>query len=278
MLILGAGTIGLAALLLARHEGARVASLDIVPEKLAIAAGLGADLTINPAGTDPQMALRDWTNGDGPSVVIEAVGSPGTTRSALDYVSPAGRVVIVGITTADVPFPIPLVVRKEMDIIASRNSREQFRRVVPLVEAGLIDPRPLVSHRLPLEDLESAFELIRTEPGSVRKVLTHLRRLGRRAATARGDVRLPGRGAARLRLAGRPSRASDCGRANPIGRRPGLVPTEAAHELGDGLDGVERDHAVAGKASRRRRCRPSCARSARGRSRTGSPAAARRWA
>lgn len=171
VLILGAGTIGLAALLMARHEGARVASLDVVPEKLAVAESLGAGLTIDPNRDNVEQVLNEWTGGDGPSIVIEAVGSPRTTRAALDHVSPAGRVVIVGITTEDVPFPIPMLVRKEMDIIASRNSREQFRRVVPLVESGAIDPRPLVSHRLPLEDLEAAIDLIRTQPHSTRKVL-----------------------------------------------------------------------------------------------------------
>ncbi len=171
VLILGAGTIGLAALLMARHEGARVASLDVVPEKLAVAERLGAGLTIDPNRDDVEQALKEWTGGDGPSVVIEAAGSPRTTRAALEYVGSAGRVVIVGITTEDVPFPIPMLVRKEMDIIASRNSREQFRRVVPLVESGAIDPRPLVSHRLPLDDLEAAIDLIRTQPHSTRKVL-----------------------------------------------------------------------------------------------------------
>ncbi|NLT42922.1 MAG: zinc-binding alcohol dehydrogenase family protein [Anaerolineae bacterium] len=171
VLVLGAGTIGLAALLLARQEGARVASLDVVPEKLAVARSLGADLTIDPNNDNVEQALNEWTGGDGPSVVIEAVGSPRTTRAALDYVSPAGRVVIVGITTEEVPFPIPMLVRKEMDIIASRNSREQFRRVVPLVESGAIDPRPLVSHRLPLDEFQAALDLIRTEPHRTRKVL-----------------------------------------------------------------------------------------------------------
>lgn len=171
VLILGAGTIGLAALLTARQEGARVATLDLIPEKLAVARALGAELTIDPSQQDAAKVVLDWTGGEGPTVVIEAVGSPGTTRAALDYVGSAGRVVIVGITSEEVPFPVPLMVRKELDILASRNSREQFGRVIPLVESGAVDPRPLVSHTLPFERLGDALRLIQEQPRATRKVL-----------------------------------------------------------------------------------------------------------
>ncbi len=171
VLVIGAGTIGLAALVMAKQQGAAVASADLLPAKLAVAAGLGADLTVNPAEQDLAQAVLDWTGGDGASVVIEAVGSPRTTRAALDYVSSAGRVVIVGITPQEVPFPIPLLVRKELDILASRNSREQFPRVIGLVESGKVDPRPLVSHFLPFERVEEGFRLIEENPDEARKVV-----------------------------------------------------------------------------------------------------------
>ncbi|NPV07420.1 MAG: zinc-binding alcohol dehydrogenase family protein [Anaerolineae bacterium] len=171
VLILGAGTIGLAALLLARQEGARVASVDLIPDKLEVARSLGADLTINAADEDVARAVLDWTGGEGPTVVIEAVGTVRTTRAALDYVGSAGRVVIVGITTQEVPLPVPLLVRKELDVIASRNSREQFRRIIRLVESGQVDPRPLISHRFPFERVGAAFALIEEQPQATRKVV-----------------------------------------------------------------------------------------------------------
>jgi len=171
VLVIGAGTIGLGALLMARLAGATVAVSDPLPEKLRLAQRLGADLAIDPGERDVQEAVQEWTAEDGASVVIEAVGDPRTTRVALDYVSFAGRVVIVGITREEVPFPVPLLVRKELDVVASRNSREQFPRVVSLIESGQIDPAPLISHDLPFERLAEAFAMIAERPNEVRKVV-----------------------------------------------------------------------------------------------------------
>ncbi len=171
VLVIGAGTIGLGVLLMAKAAGARVASSDTVASKLRLAQQLGADLTIDAASEDVGKAVLGWTDGDGPSVVIEAVGHPATTRAALDYVSAAGRVVVVGITPQDVPLPIPLFIRKEMDLLASRNSREQFPRVIALVESGRIDPTPIISHRFPLEQAPQALHLL-SQPGTpVRKAV-----------------------------------------------------------------------------------------------------------
>ena len=171
VLVIGAGTIGLGALIMARQQGARVAITDPIPEKLRVAEALGADLAINPGDRDVLQAVLDWTDGEGPTVVIEAVGHPRTMRAALDYVSSAGRVVIVGITPQEVPFPIPLIVRKELDILASRNSREQFPRVVALLESGKVDARQLISHTLPFERVHEAFALIAERPAEVRKIV-----------------------------------------------------------------------------------------------------------
>ena len=171
VLVIGAGTIGLGALIMAKQQGARVAITDPIAEKLRVAEALGAALTVNPTEQDVLQAVLDWTGGDGATVVIEAVGHPSTTRAALDYVSSAGRVVLVGITPQEVPFPIPLLVRKELDIVASRNSREQFPRVVALFESGKVDVRPLISHTLPFERIHEAFALIAKQPTEVRKLI-----------------------------------------------------------------------------------------------------------
>lgn len=171
VLVLGAGTIGMGAMLMARLEGAKVAVVDTIAEKLALAERLGADRTILAGERDVLQETLDWTGGEGASVVIEAVGHPSTTRAALDYVSSAGRVAIVGITPQEVPFPVPLLVRKELDIVASRNSREQFPRVIALVESGRIDPLPLASHRFPFAEVAGALRAVIERPGEVRKVV-----------------------------------------------------------------------------------------------------------
>jgi threonine dehydrogenase-like Zn-dependent dehydrogenase len=171
VLVIGAGTIGMGAMLMAKHEGARVAISDPIPAKLALAASLGADATFNAAEVDVQQAVLEWTHGEGANVVIEAVGHPALFRAAQDYVSSAGRVAIIGITQKDAPVPVPLLVRKELDIIASRNSREQFPRVVALVESGSIDPAPLLSHTFPFERIADAIAAVIERPNEVRKAV-----------------------------------------------------------------------------------------------------------
>lgn len=171
VVVIGAGTIGLGALLMAKSTGARVASVDPINAKLDIASRAGAELTVNPIEENVSEAINRWTSGEGANVVIEAVGRPDTIRAALDYVSSAGRVVLVGITPQDVPFPIPLIIRKELDIIASRNSRDQFPHVISLIESGAIDPQILISHVLPFEQISEAFRLIQERPEEVRKVV-----------------------------------------------------------------------------------------------------------
>ncbi|MHB0878439.1 MAG: zinc-binding alcohol dehydrogenase family protein [Anaerolineae bacterium] len=171
VLVIGAGTIGMGAMLMAKQQGARVAISDTIAAKLSLATQLGADATFNAAEGDTLDAVMQWTGGEGANVVIEAVGHPVTTRAALDYVSSAGRVAIIGITPKDVPLPVPLLVRKELDIIASRNSREQFPRVVGLVESGRIDPKPLVSHTFALAQIGEAIAALIERPNEVRKAV-----------------------------------------------------------------------------------------------------------
>lgn len=170
VLVIGAGTIGLGAMLMAKQQGARVAISDTLPAKLALARELGADATFD-AGADVLAAVMDWTDGEGANVVIEAVGHPATTRAALDYVSSAGRVAVIGITQKEVAVPVPLLVRKELDIIASRNSREQFPRVVPLVESARIDPAPLRSHTFAFAHIREAITAAIERPDEVRKAV-----------------------------------------------------------------------------------------------------------
>jgi len=169
--IIGAGTIGLGCLVMAKEMGATVASIDLVQDRLDAASRLGADVTIRADQENVQQAILDWTKGTGATVVIEAAGNRATTRAALDYVSSAGRVVIVGITTQEVPFPVPLLVRKELDVIASRNSREQFPRAVRLIESDKFQLQEMISHVLPLDRISDAFALLTKQPPAARKVI-----------------------------------------------------------------------------------------------------------
>ena len=173
VVVLGAGTIGLAAMQAAKARGARVVSLDVVPAKLELAKRLGADVTLDAGRQEPAEAVKQLTGGDGAAVVIEAVGKAETIRRTLDLVAYAGRIVIIGHSKDEVSLPAQTLVRKEIDLLGSRNSRGAFPEVIRLMHQGTVDMRPLVSHRLPFSEAIEAFELWDTAPNLISKIVLH---------------------------------------------------------------------------------------------------------
>jgi len=155
--VLGAGPIGLAVMQVAKAYGATVVSLDLVEAPLALARELGADHVVHAGATDAAEAVRDLTGGEGAPVVIEAVGHPRTMEQTVDLVAHGGRVVIVGLTDRPVTFPASLLVRKELDLLGSRNSHDAFPEVLRLAESGQIRLRPMISHRVAFDDVPEFF-------------------------------------------------------------------------------------------------------------------------
>ena len=92
VMIFGCGMIGSGAIVRAKLRGATVIAVDIDDSKLAIAKQLGAEYVINSKDQNLHEELLKITNGDGPTVVIEAAGNPVTYKSAIDEVAFAGRV------------------------------------------------------------------------------------------------------------------------------------------------------------------------------------------
>jgi len=174
VLIIGAGTIGLCVLMVARSRGARVAISDLVAQRLRVAADLGADLTINPAQTDIKTALDDFTEGDGPGVVVEAVGTPSTYQDALELVAASGRVVLAGLVADEVSFPGSTFVKKELDVLGSRLHGGTIPQTIALLASGAVDPTPLITHRTELAGVEDGLKLMAERPDQVLKILVRL--------------------------------------------------------------------------------------------------------
>jgi threonine dehydrogenase-like Zn-dependent dehydrogenase len=147
VLIIGAGPVGLGALQAARLRGARVAACDIKDLSVGLARRLGAELAVNNARTDLGKAVREWTSGDGPVVVIEAAGAPEMMEASVEWVAQAGRVVIIGYAKEKVQYAPDVFVKKELDFLGSRNSLNVFDEVLQHVAAGRIRVQELVTHR-----------------------------------------------------------------------------------------------------------------------------------
>lgn len=131
VMVVGCGMIGIGALVRAVLRGARVIAADVDDGKLELARWLGAHHTVNTATEEVHTRLQELTNGDGPDVVIEAVGAPATYRMAVNEVAFTGRVVCIGYAKSEIAFETKNFVMKELDIRGSRNAMpEDFRAVI----------------------------------------------------------------------------------------------------------------------------------------------------
>jgi 2-desacetyl-2-hydroxyethyl bacteriochlorophyllide A dehydrogenase len=171
VLIIGAGTIGLSALQVCKSRGARVAVSDLSAGRRELALELGADAAINPADGDLREGLVEFAGESGPSVVIEAVGTPQTVQEALEVVAASGRVVMLGLCSDDICIEGALMVRKELDFLGSRLHGGTVPQAISLVEDGEVHPEKLVTHHMRLHDLERAFALMIDEPDTTLKVI-----------------------------------------------------------------------------------------------------------
>ncbi len=151
--IIGAGPIGLLAVLAARLKGAgTVVVSDLSPHRLELARQLGADLAINAREQDPVAAVRDLTGGAGAHATIEAVGVGPAVKQSLALVRTGGQVTWIGNSAPEVPVPMQEVVTRELTIRGVYGFNEEFGRAIELLRAGRVDVRPLIERLAPLEE------------------------------------------------------------------------------------------------------------------------------
>jgi 2-desacetyl-2-hydroxyethyl bacteriochlorophyllide A dehydrogenase len=150
--VFGCGAIGLGVLAAAAEQGASVIAIDVGERKLALARKVGARHTINSALTDLHEELRALSDGQGPHVIIEAVGIPQTFRAAVDEACFGGRVVYIGYAKKPVEYDTRFIVQRELDIMGSRNAlADDFRAVIAFLERGTFPVDEVVTHVVPLE-------------------------------------------------------------------------------------------------------------------------------
>lgn len=177
VLVLGAGPIGLLATLALHDLGAKVVVADMVADRLDLAREFGADdvILVSPdtafPGAAGQAALDRLSDGEGPTLVIEATGVPASLENALRTVGAGGRVVQVGISTRPTGFPLNLLAFKEVDLMGSRNSTGLIPESLALISRHPDTVRKLLTHRFPITQLDDAFETMRDRTQKVGKIL-----------------------------------------------------------------------------------------------------------
>jgi alcohol dehydrogenase len=160
VLVIGAGPIGLSVIEFVRLSGANCIVLDLNEQRLAFCRErMGVAHTILSGGGGEELeALRQLTGGALAQVVIDATGSNKSMSHALNYVGFTGRLVFVGITTQEISFAHPLMHRREMTLMASRNALPpDFTRIISLIEGGRIDTRPWITHHASFDRLLEEF-------------------------------------------------------------------------------------------------------------------------
>ena len=160
VVVVGAGPIGLGMLTWVRHFGAAsVLASDPVPARRAMARAFGADGAVAPEALAEELAAR---MPDGPDLVLEATGQPGLIQEALTSVRFRGRVVVAGACLGEDRIrPLPAMAREATLHFALAYEKDDFQYTVDVLAAGRIDPRPMVTERVPLEGLPGAFAALR---------------------------------------------------------------------------------------------------------------------
>lgn len=172
VMVIGCGMIGMGAIVRAALRGATVIAVDLDDEKLALAKRVGATHTINSKEEDVHQCLAELTEGLGPDVVIEAVGSPATYLTAVEEVAFTGRVVCIGYAKTEIAFQTKLFVQKEMDIRGSRNALpEDFRAVIRYMEQGTCPKDELITKTVTPETAIQAMQQWAEAPGKVFRIL-----------------------------------------------------------------------------------------------------------
>jgi L-gulonate 5-dehydrogenase len=177
--VIGAGAIGKSVVLAARAVGARIAVVERVEARRRMALALGAELAVGPA-PDPELAaqLEDWAAGEGPVVVFEATGVAEVVRTAIAVAVHSGTVVLAGTPSREVTLSTLDIVRKELDVIGSRNNCGVFGDAVDLTLANAESVRRLISATFPLAETQTAVEYAIEHADDVEKIMISIDKRG----------------------------------------------------------------------------------------------------
>jgi 2-desacetyl-2-hydroxyethyl bacteriochlorophyllide A dehydrogenase len=158
--VLGLGPVGLCAVQAAAAAGAtKVFAVDSVEPRLAMAERFGAT-PLHLGGDDPKRAVRAATEGRGVDVAVDAVGDPGPLAMAVSLARDAGTVSGIGAYAGQGEVPLGLAWLKGLTLrLGLANVIAHVDRVLALIEAGRLDPAPLVTHHMKLDRAAEAYEL-----------------------------------------------------------------------------------------------------------------------
>ncbi len=171
--IFGCGPVGLCAVICAKLFGpAQVIAVDSIPYRLELARKLGAT-AVNREGGSALQAIVELTDGRGADVTIEAVGNESALTAALRSARGGGTVSVIGVFGMPwFNFPIGHAFMRDLTFrIGLANISAHIPELTRLMESGVIDPHPLISHVMPLDDAAKGYDIFSARKDNVMKVL-----------------------------------------------------------------------------------------------------------
>lgn len=161
VVIAGAGPIGLMMVQVAKLKTPKkLIVIDMVPERLALAQGFGADITINPAEQNALALVQEATEGYGCDVYIEATGSPTGVVQGLSLIRKLGRFVEFSVFGKETSVDWSIIGdRKELDIRGAHLGPYCYPIAIDLLSRGLVTSRGIVTHDFAFADWDEAIRL-----------------------------------------------------------------------------------------------------------------------
>jgi alcohol dehydrogenase len=175
VVIVGAGPIGLAAILTARlYSPSHIVAIDLADSRLEAARKFGADIVINNGREDPEAVIAELTGGLGADVTMEAVGTAQTFELAVQLVRPGGHVANIGVHGDPATLHLEDIWIKNLTITTGLVDTYSTPTLIGLVASHQLDTSPMITHRFRLDEFETAYDVFgnAADTGALKVVLT----------------------------------------------------------------------------------------------------------
>ena len=175
LLIVGAGPIGLFALLAAKSKGAEVTVCDLLDGRLEMAKSFGADHVVNTGTAEAAETFSAITEGNGYDVCVEACGLPVTFLTCIEQACQGANLILIGNGKKETTFLHSILLKKELNVFGSRNAyTKDFEHLIGLVSSdSSVKPERMISAVYDFSEAAKAFDALTHNDGSLAKVLLH---------------------------------------------------------------------------------------------------------
>ena len=175
VLVIGAGPIGLFALLAAKPKCMKIVVADILDNRLQLALDYGADAVVNTKKESLEEFTKVFTEGRGFDVCIEACGAPETFLGCIENAAFAANIILIGNGKRETSFVHSVILKKELNIFGSRNAlKDDFINNIQAVSSGNADVMAMVSGVYEMENALDAFKALANNDGTLAKLLINI--------------------------------------------------------------------------------------------------------